>query len=119
MTTSYIPLDVAIQFTEAWTGHDLTTASEFVDAHVIFDGPLQHSVGAEPYLRGLRSLSDEIVGFNLIASFGDGHRAMLMYELKTRSYGMLTCAKLLTVRDGKIVEDKLAFDTHPIRSAAS
>ena len=40
-----------------------------------------------------------------------------MYDLTTRYYGNLTCAKLLTIRNGKIERDKLTFDSHPIRSS--
>jgi hypothetical protein len=40
-----------------------------------------------------------------------------MYDLITRSYGTLTCAKHLLVRDGKIRRDLLTFDSDKIRSA--
>jgi hypothetical protein len=53
----------------------------------------------------------------VIAAFGDNEQALLMYDLATRSAGTLTCAKHLTIRDGKIRRDRLTFDTHQIRKA--
>lgn len=112
------PLDVALAFTKAWTNHDLEAAAKLVAEDVEFDGPLQQSTGAEPYLKGLASLSQEVKGMKMLAAFGDFNQALLMYDLTTQSYGVLTCSKLITVRDGKIQKDKLTFDSHKIRSVS-
>lgn len=111
------PLDVAIAFTKAWTSQDMKIAAGYVADGVVFDGPLQHSTGAEPYLKGLTGLARDVVGFRMIAAFGDKDQALLMYDLITRPYGTLTCAKHLTVSDGKIQRDKLTFDSYQIRKA--
>lgn len=111
------PLEVALAFTHAWTGHDLHQASAFVGEGVIFDGPLQQSVGREPYLEGLAKLSEAVNGFELIAALGDDEKALLMYRLHTQPFGTLTCAKCLEVLDGKIVKDTLAFDSFPVRNS--
>lgn len=116
-TATMTPLDVAIKFTKAWTSHDLEAAAEFVSDDVVFDGPLQQSTGSEPYLKGLSSLSGEVGDFRILAAFGDDHQALMMYDLMTKSFGTLTCAKLFTIRKGKIVRDKLTFDSHLIRNA--
>jgi len=110
-------LEIATVFTEAWTTGDMTTAAGLVAKDVVFEGPLQQSTGADPYLEGLTRLARDVQGLRMIATFGDEDQALLMYDLMTRPYSTLTCAKHLTIRDGKIVRDKLTFDSHQIRSA--
>ena len=51
--------------------------------------------GSAAYLKGLAGLARDITGFKMLAAYGDGDQALLMYDLTTRSYGNLTCAKLL------------------------
>jgi len=111
------PLDIAIAFTKAWTSHDLAKAASFVSDDVVFEGPLQQSTGSGPYLKGLTSLSREVADCSILAAYGDEDEALLMYDLITKPYGPLTCAKLFTVQNGKIVRDKLTFDSHLIRTA--
>ena len=111
------PLDVAIALTKAWTSRDMTTAARYVDEKVVFDGPMQQSTGAKPYLDGLARLGKEVTDLHLLAAFGDDEQALLMYDLVTTSYGTLTCAKHVLVKDGKVRHDKLTFDSNKIRSA--
>jgi hypothetical protein len=118
LTTRTSPaLEIATAFTTAWTSHHLPQAAEFVADDVEFEGPLAQTQGSAAYLKGLAGLARDITGFRMLAAFADGDQALLMYDLHTRSYGTLTCAKLLTIRDGKIARDKLTFDSHLIRSA--
>jgi hypothetical protein len=117
MTESKKPLDVAVAFTEAWTSHDMDRAAKYVGDDVVFDGPMGHVEGVKGYVEGLTRLSKEVKDFRMIAAFGDDKHALLMYDLITKSYGTLTCAKYLIVRDGKIRHDQLTFDSYKIRSA--
>jgi ketosteroid isomerase-like protein len=117
MTTQAMPLDIAIAFTQAWTGHDVPKAAEYVSEDVVFEGPLAQTTGSAAYLKALMGLARDVTGFKMLAAFGDGDQALLMYDLTTRSYGNLTCAKLITVRNGKIERDKLTFDSHLIRGS--
>jgi hypothetical protein len=117
MNESKKPLDIAIAFTEAWTSHDMDRAARYVGEDVVFDGPMQQSTGAKAYVDGLNGLSKEVKELRMISAFGDEEQALLMYDLITKSYGTLTCAKHLVVRDGKILHDRLTFDSNKIRSA--
>ena len=116
---SAAPLDVALAFTKAWTSHDLATAATYIADDIVFDGPLQQSTGAKVYFDGLAKLSEGVTGILLIAAFGDADKALLMYDLSTTLYGTLSCAKCLTVTDGKIRRDKLVFDSHRMRQPAA
>jgi len=118
MKTLTRPLDVALSFTRAWTGKDMGTARSLVADEVVFDGPMQQSTGAGPYFEGLEKLAESVTGVEIIASFGDEEKALVMYDLKTKAWGTLTCAKCFTISDGKIVKDQLTFDSYKIRSAS-
>ncbi|MGH2885740.1 MAG: hypothetical protein ACRDPA_24085 [Solirubrobacteraceae bacterium] len=56
-----------------------------------------------------------MTGLEVIAVLGDDNQALIMYEVSTGPFGRLTCGERLTVRDGKIQTDRVAFDTFAIR----
>jgi hypothetical protein len=111
--------DIARAFTEAWTSQDMATAGSYVGEGVVFDGPLGHTDGKAQYLEGLSGLIRAlgVTGVRILAAFGDETQALLMYDLVTDKFGPLTCAKLLTIRDGKIQTDRLTFDSYAVRKS--
>jgi hypothetical protein len=111
MNTHKQPLEIAIAFTEAWTSHNVDEAVKYVAKDVVFDGPMQQSEGSEAYVKGLTKLSTGVVNYKLIAAFGDEKQALLMYDLTMSTGVILTCAKHLVIRAGKIHHDKLTFDS--------
>jgi SnoaL-like domain len=117
MSKPQSPVDIAVAFTKAWTSRDFDTASRFLADDVVFDGPMAQTTGAAIYLEGLSGLARSVTGVRILAAFGDEQQALLMYDLLTEPFGTLTCAKHLTIRDGKIQRDKLTFDSHLIRKA--
>ena len=119
MTEEAAPVTVARTFTEAWTSGDMDTAASYVADDVVFDGPLGHVEGKSAYIESLKGLVRNlaVTGARVVAAFGDATQALIMYELLTDRFGVLTCAKLLTVRDGKILSDRLTFDSYPVRKS--
>jgi hypothetical protein len=111
------PLAVARAFIEAWTSHDMETAAGFVADDVVFDGPIQHSIGIKPYMDGLIYFAQYVTGTRILAAFGDGAQALIMHDVSTGPFGILTFAEFLTIQDGKIRTHKLTFDTHAVRQA--
>lgn len=116
MTEHTPSLDVALAFTRAWSSHDMTAAARYVDDCIIFEGPLVQTTGAKPYLDDLALLANAVDDLEMIAAYGDDEQAMLMYELHTDKYGTLTCARYMTIRDGRIIADKQAFDSYGFRT---
>jgi limonene-1,2-epoxide hydrolase len=117
MTKQSTPAAIARAFTEAWTSHNMDTAASYVADNVVFDGPLGHTDGKQAYIDGLNGITQAVAltGVKIIAAFGDDTQALIMYELLTERFGALTCAKLFTIRDGKIQTDRLTFDSYPLR----
>ncbi len=119
MAEAATPAAVARAFTEAWTSGDFDGAARYVAENVVFDGPLGHTDGKAAYVEGLKGLSRFVglTGVNILAAFGEGTQALVMYELITDRFGALLCAKLLTFRDGQIERDRLTFDSYKVRQA--
>ena len=102
MTEHQAPVAIAHAFTEAWTSRDFTTAAGYLADDVIFDGPINHSTGAKDYLQGLTAFAQTVTGLKILAVLGDDAQALIMYEVTTGPFGILTCAEHLTVHDGQI-----------------
>ena len=111
------PLDAALAFTRASTNHDLDAASRCVAEDVVFDGPLAQTTGVERYMQRLRQLSSSSIDLEMISAHGSEDNALSMYDLHTGTYGALTCAECLTVRGGKIIHDRLTFDSSNVSEA--
>lgn len=118
MTEHMSPVAIASAFTEAWTSKDLERAASYVAEDAVFDGPLGHAEGKQEYMEGISRLAAIVTGLNILAAFGNNTQALIMYELTTEQYGVLTCAKLFTIRDGKIAQDRLTFDSYGMRTAS-
>lgn len=112
------PVAIARAFTEAWTSKDLERAALYVAEDAVFDGPLGHAEGKREYMEGIGRLASMATGLNILAAFGNNTQALIMYELNTEQYGVLTCAKLFTIQDGKIARDRLTFDSHAMRAGS-
>ncbi|MFI5271970.1 MAG: nuclear transport factor 2 family protein [Ktedonobacterales bacterium] len=119
MTQQSTPVTIARDFLEAWTSHHMDTIGSYLTEDVVFDGPVFHSTGKQAYIQGLDTFARTVTGMKPIALFGDDTQALMMYEVTTAPGGTLTCAELLTFRDGKIATDLLTFDTYPARQAAA
>lgn len=119
MTEQATPVSIARTFTEAWTSGSMDAAASLVAEDVVFDGPLGHVEGKDAYMEGLKGLVRMlgITGVQVIAAYSGDTEVLIMYDLLTERFGSLTCAKLLTMQDGKIRRDHLTFDSHTIRQA--
>lgn len=119
MNQNSTPATLARAFTEAWAGHDLDRAATYLADDVTFEGPMSQSRGKAAYLQGLSKFAAAVTGLKILAVYGDDTRAVIMYEVATAPFGMVTTAELLTFRDGKIVADRLTFDTYNVRQSAA
>lgn len=117
MSQQQTPLAIGLAFTHAWTSHDMDTAAGYLAKDVIFDGPLNQTVGDEAYMEALTRFANTVTGLKILAAFGDDQQAYIMYEVTTNPFGPIPSAELLTIKDGKIQADRLIFDTSKMRSA--
>lgn len=109
MSEHLTPVAIARTFTEAWTRHDMETAASYLAENVVFDGPANRTTGKDAYLQGLNAFAQAVTAPRILADFGDDSQALIMYEVTMGPGGVVRGAELLTIRDGKIVDDKLTF----------
>jgi hypothetical protein len=110
-------VEIATDFTKAWTTGDFETVRSLVADDVVFQGPMATVQGADDYIASLEKLQENVRGARIIAAFGDDDSALLMYDLITKTAGPITCAKLLTIKQGRIIADKLTFDPRKLLDA--
>lgn len=109
MNQQLTPVAIARAFTEAWTSHDMQTAATYLAEDVVFDGPANRSQGIDAYLDGLNAFARAVTRLRILAVQGNDEQAIIMYEVTMGPSGVVRGAELLTIRDGKIAEDKLVF----------
>lgn len=102
--------DRARSFTDAWTRQDMETTASYLADDVVFHGPNGDLAGKEGYLAGLTNFARAVQSATILAASGDADRAIILYDLVTPG-GTVSCAEMLTFRDGKIVDDR--FVTSP------
>ena len=94
-------------------------AASFLADDVVFAGPGGQLTGKAAYLAGLSAFAPEVTGVEFIAALGDDEQAALFYDTTTSSHGTSTFAERLVIRNGKIVSDRLIFDTNPAHAAGA
>ena len=65
MNEKTTPTDIARAFTQAWTSHDMQTATAYLAEDVIFDGLANRSQGVEAYIAGLNAFASAVTGFHV------------------------------------------------------
>lgn len=109
-------VEIAEAFLEAFGRNDLTNAARYVADDITFESPRVSLTGADAYLAAVGEFAQAVTGVDIIAAFGDGDRAMVLYDMKTAPFGTIRAADYFVIRAGKIVKDILVFDTHPLRT---
>lgn len=109
------PAATAVDFINAWASGDAQRLTELLADDVTFDGPTARAEGAADVLAEILSFSQLVQGVEIIGVSGNGDEALIMYEMATEPFGRLRAADYLVIRDGKIVVDKLVFDSYEVR----
>ncbi|HEV7125860.1 MAG TPA: nuclear transport factor 2 family protein [Ktedonobacterales bacterium] len=115
MRQNTTPAVLARAFTVAWTSHDLDAAADYVADDVTFASPVLQFSGKRAYMDGLAAFARTITETTILAAFGDDAQALILYDVALGPARALTCAELLTFRDGKIASH---LGTSSVRPAA-
>lgn len=108
-------VQLALEFTNAWSRRDLEAARALVADDVAFTGPITSLRGADAYIEALGQWAQLVQGVEVVAALGDGDQAILMYTMRTGPFGPLPAAERFQVVDGRIAEDHVIWDTHLVR----
>lgn len=119
MSLSTTPREVATAFVKAFASRRMEDAAEWVADEVAFTSPRVQIRGRDAYLAAVGEFSGVVTGLDLLETFGDESRAMLVYDMHTVPFGVIRAADLYVVRDGLIVRNDLLFDTAAMRPTGS
>ncbi len=111
-------LDVARAYHHAWTACDFAAARRLLAADLETDVPINTYTGGDDFaaaVAGFGALAEHV---ELLAEFGSGQQALLLYDMHTRPFGRLRVAEHFTVRAGLIRCIRHVHDTAALLGVA-
>jgi ketosteroid isomerase-like protein len=112
---SHAAVEVAVAFIRAFEAKDREAMTDLLAEDVVFESPRATVTGAAAVAEVMGGFAQAVGGVDVIAAYGDDERAVVMYGMKTGPFGTVRAADTFVVRDGKIVSDRLVFDTYELR----
>lgn len=116
-TASAPALDVARAYHAAWTHRDFDVARGYLAENLSTEVPLNSHAGRDDFAEAVArfgALADRV---DLLAEFGHGDQALLLYDMYTQPVGLLRIAEHFTVDNGQIRRIRRVHDTVSLRSA--
>lgn len=110
-------LQVALAYHRAWTGGDFEQAMTYVSADIECQAPAGPVLGAEAFRDFMGPFTQILKESRLLAAYGEGDEAVLVYDTVTVPVADAPGAEWLTVADGKIVRMRIIFDRLPFEQA--
>ncbi len=117
MTDQTTPLQIALAYHHAWTAGDLDRAMIYVAEDIVCDAPAGRIEGARAFRAFMEPFVRMLKGTKLLAAFGDGNSAMVMYDTRTALVESAPGAELVTVKHDKIAYSRFLFDRLPFQEA--
>ena len=118
MTEQQTPaVDTALAYHRAWTAGDLDTALEHVADDVVCYAPPGTLTGTEALRGFMRPFAASLTSSTLLAAFGDGDQALVMYDTANLAVPSAPGAELYRVQGGRIAEIRIIFDRLPFALA--
>lgn len=111
------PLQTALAYYQAWTSQDFELAMTYVAEDIVCQAPAGRLDGAQSFREFMGPFSQLVTRSELLASFGDEHVAVLMYDTDTVTVPDAPGAECLTVVNGRISHLRIIFDRLPFAAA--
>jgi len=111
-------LDVARAYHRAWTAHDFEAARRVLAADLATDVPVNTYAGRDDFAAAVASFGALAKHVDLLAEFGSGNQALLLYDMHTQPYGRFGVAEHFTVSGDLIQRIRHVHDIAVLRSAA-
>jgi len=111
-------LALAHEFLAAWASSNVDRFTSLLDENVSFDSPTGSLQGRPAVAAAMAEFAKLVTGVDNITAAADGDNVLLMYDMHTGPFGTIRAAEHYRVRDGRIVSDRLVFDTAPLQPPA-
>lgn len=109
--------DLALGYFNAWHNKDFDKASGFLSDNISFEMPINAYNTKDAFLQAVAFTANAASDVQLLASFGNGEEAVLLYVLTFQGVSPLTICEHFRVRDEKIVFIRHIHDTYKLRNA--
>jgi hypothetical protein len=103
-------LRTALAYYQAWTSHDLDQAMSYIADDIVCDAPAGRLEGAAAYRAFMGPFVQILIRSELIAAFGNGQSALIMYDTETVPVKSAPGAECVTVTGGRITYSRFVFD---------
>lgn len=117
MSEQSAALRTALAYYEAWTNHDFERAMTYVADDIVCQAPAGRLEGAAAFRSFMGPFVETLTSSRLIAAFGDGETALVMYDADTLPVRDAPGAECTTISDGKIRWMRIIFDRLPFEVA--
>jgi limonene-1,2-epoxide hydrolase len=117
MSAPTSPAEIAVAFIEAFGRRDTDAMSRYVDEDIVFECPRGTIRGVPAVLEVVGEFAQVVAMVKILAVLGNDTEAMIMYDMEAGHFGTLRAVDHLVVRGGKIISDRLVFDTYELRNA--
>jgi SnoaL-like domain/Activator of Hsp90 ATPase homolog 1-like protein len=113
--TSTQALSIARAYHDAWTRGDFERATALLADELAVEVPINEYPTKESFAAAVAGFGSMARRVELLSELGEGHQAMLLYDMEVEGLGHLRVAEHFTVRDGSIARIRQIHDTEPIR----
>jgi hypothetical protein len=108
---------IAGNYHRAWTNKRFEDAAALLAPDLQVEVPINSYPTRESFAQALTAFGGMAEHVELLAEFGDGSEAMLLYDMVVPPLGTLRVAEHFTVHGGKIARLRQIHDTAPVRAA--
>ena len=112
-------LEVARAYHAAWAGGDFDAAGRRLADDLETDVPINTYAGKEDFLAAVRAFGSRATRVRVLAEFGNGDEALLLYDMDGLPIGPFRVAEQFTVSGGRIRRIRHVHDTAALRAAGA
>lgn len=109
---------LAHRFLALWADSDVDGFTTLLAPDITFESPMASLRGRHDVAAAMSDFAALVTGIEILASAADGDDVLVLYDMHTRPYGTIRAAECYRFRDGLIAEDRLVFDSSPMRRPA-
>jgi SnoaL-like domain len=110
-------LTVALAYHDAWSSKHFERAARLLADPLAVEAPINSYPTTASFAAAVESFGSITRQVQLLAAFGAGEEAMLLYDMEVDDLGVLRVAEHFTVRDGRIARIRQIHDTATLRAA--
>lgn len=106
-------LAIARTYVDAIANRDVNTILAISADDVVCSSPIGQTKGLEQFRAFQEGFARMIKNLTILAVYGDGERAVVVYDVETHPVPHAIVAELIYVRNGKLTSTDVIYDATP------